>query len=295
MRLTRLVSVADLSDSDLAALFERAAAFATGTPVPHVLAGRTVATVFFEPSTRTRLSFDVAAQPLGSHVVAFEKASSSDVKGESLLDTVRNLEALGVSLFVVRHPLSGAADFVARHVTARVVNAGDGAHQHPTQGLLDAFTLWRAWGTLAHKTIVIAGDIVHSRVARSSASLFRRLGAQVVLSGPPSLVPPEAETLGRRELDFDKALEDADAVMMLRYQTERHLDAATLSGELTQGWGLTETRARKLKPAALVMHPGPINRGVEIQNAVADGPQSVILEQARNGVFMRQAVLEALA
>ena len=289
------MSVADLSDAALAALFERAAAFATGTPVPPALAGRTVATVFFEPSTRTRLSFDVAAQSLGARVLAFDKASSSDVKGETLLDTVRNLEALGVSLFVVRHALSGAADFVARHVRARVVNAGDGAHQHPTQGLLDAFTLWRAWGTLAHKTIVIAGDIAHSRVARSSASLFRRLGAQVVLSGPPSLVPPEAECLGEREIDFDKALQNADAVMMLRYQKERHLDVAGSSGDFTQGWGLTEARARRLKAGALVMHPGPINRGVEIHDAVADGPRSVILEQARNGVFVRQAVLEALA
>ncbi len=265
-----------------------------GTPL-RSLAGRVVANLFFENSTRTRLSFERAAKALGADVLNFNAATSSVSKGESLVDTVRNVEALGANIIVLRHPASGAAHLVSGHVRCSVVNAGDGTHAHPSQALLDAFTLHERWGTLEGKTVAIVGDVLHSRVARSNLYCLTTLGARVVVAGPPTLVPVGLEALGARVLpSIDAALEEADAVMMLRVQLERQKESMFPSSrEYAAMFGLTLGRARALKPDAVVMHPGPVNRGVELAPEVADGPANVILEQVANGVAVRMAILEA--
>ena len=251
---------------------------------------------FFEPSPRTRASFEVAAKRLGADVINVGTAGSSVVKGETLLDTAQNLRAMGTDLVVVRHVASGAPHFLARHTAAHVVNAGDGTHEHPTQALLDAFTIRKHKSRLAGLVVTIIGDIAHSRVARSNAILLGRMGAQVRFFGPRTLLPREAEALGDTVTvarSFGEALDGADVVMTLRIQTERLAGAYFPSTrEYARHFGLTEARLRLAKPDALVMHPGPMNRGVEIASAVADGPQSVILEQVEAGVAVRSAVLE---
>jgi aspartate carbamoyltransferase catalytic subunit len=210
------------------------------------------------------------------------------------VDTVRNVEALGANVIVLRHPASGAAHLVSGHVRCSVVNAGDGTHAHPSQALLDAFTLHERWGSLEGKTVAIVGDVLHSRVARSNLYCLTTLGARVVVAGPPTLVPLGLEALGAKVLpSIDAALGEADAVMMLRVQLERQKESMFPSSrEYARAFGLTLERARALKPGAVVMHPGPVNRGVELAPEVADGPANVILEQVANGVAVRMAILE---
>jgi aspartate carbamoyltransferase catalytic subunit len=283
--------------SEIESLFSRARLHArglrAGTPL-RALAVRVVANLFFENSTRTRLSFERAAKALGADVLNFNAALSSVSKGESLVDTVRNVEALGATVVVLRHPASGAAHLVSSHVRCAVVNAGDGTHAHPSQALLDAYTLHERWGTLEGRTVAIIGDVLHSRVARSNIYCLTTLGARVLVAGPPTLVPAGLEEMGGTVLPtVDAALDEADAVMMLRVQLERQRESMFPSSrEYARAFGLTLTRARRLKPGAVVMHPGPVNRGVELAPEVADGPANVILEQVHNGVAVRMAILE---
>lgn len=260
-----------------------------------LLRGKTVLSVFFESSTRTRTSFELAAKRLGADVVNIAAAASSVTKGETLLDTARNVEAMNSDVIVIRHPASGAPHFLARYVHASIVNAGDGAHEHPTQALLDTFTIRRHKKRIEGLTVAICGDIMHSRVARSNALLLGALGAQVRLCGPRTMIPREAEVLGPTVTvvdHIDDAVREADVVMMLRIQNER-LSGAMMATtrEYARTFGLNTRRLGLAKPDALVMHPGPINRGVELDTRVADGAQSVILEQVEAGVAVRSAVL----
>ena len=286
-----------LARLDLERLLDRAQEYREGRVGGRHLLGRVVANVFYEASTRTRSSFEVAAASLGAHVLNWSVSGSSAVKGETLVDTAKNIAALGVSVIVVRHQHSGAANLVASSVNVSVVNAGDGQHEHPSQGLLDAFTLRRRWGTLEGRTVAIVGDVLHSRVARSNLHCLRTLGAQVVVCGPPTLLPSHLAAPGISvTTDLDAALTGADAVMMLRVQRERQAEALfPSSAEYHRRWGLTSARAAKLKPDAVVLHPGPVNRGLELASEVADGNRSLILEQVENGVAVRKAILEAVS
>ncbi|KAB2660906.1 MAG: aspartate carbamoyltransferase catalytic subunit [Verrucomicrobia bacterium] len=261
------------------------------------LRGKTVINLFVEPSTRTRISFELAAVRLSADVINFTAEASSLKKGETLRDTVRNLEALGADFIVMRHGASGAPHFLARFARAHVVNAGDGAHEHPTQGLLDVFTIRERKGTVRGLKVTILGDILYSRVARSNIWALLKLGADVTLCGPPTLVPRVFEKLGCRVVwNIEEAIRDADVVNLLRIQHERQRKSMFPSiGEYASLFGLNQARLRLLKPDALIMHPGPINRGVEIESGIADGPQSVILEQVSNGLAVRMAVLCLLA
>jgi aspartate carbamoyltransferase catalytic subunit len=263
-----------------------------------VLHGRTIVNLFFESSTRTRTSFEVAGKRLGADVVNVSPQTSSVTKGETLLDTVRNLEALRADAIVLRHGASGAPDFVARHVRTSIVNAGDGSHEHPTQALVDAFTIRRKKGQPKGLIVAICGDILHSRVARSNALLLGALGAEVRLCGPRTLMPREALSLGPTVRTFEKietAVEGADVVMMLRIQTERLAGAMIASTrEYARTFGLSVHVLERAKPDAIVMHPGPINRGVEIDPRIADGHRSVILDQVEGGVAIRMAILRGV-
>lgn len=264
-----------------------------------LLRGKTVANLFFENSTRTRTAFELAATRLSADILNVDLVTSSTSKGESLLDTLRVLEALQCDLFVVRHGDSGAAHFIARHVgdTITVVNGGDGRHAHPTQGLLDMFTIRRHKGSFDSLIVVVIGDIRHSRVARSDIAALVTLGvAEVRVVGPRTLLPNALETLGVQVFDnVDTALEGADVIMGLRLQKERMLGATVpSSGEFYRTFGLSPERLARARPDALVMHPGPTNRGVEIAADVADGPQSVILEQVTWGIAVRMAVMSMI-
>jgi aspartate carbamoyltransferase catalytic subunit len=295
--MRHLLGIEGLRRSDIEALLDRAEAHLHGSPdASHVLRGKVVANLFFEDSTRTRTSFEMAAHALGAEVLNWTMVGSSVSKGETLLDTARNIEATGPVALIIRHRSSGAPHLVARHVRCAVVNAGDGTHEHPSQALLDAFTLRRRWGRLDGRTVLIIGDIFHSRVARSNLHCLTALGAKVVLCGPPTLLPPGLEALGARVTSrLDDVLPEADAVMCLRVQSERQGESFFPSArEFSRLFGLNAARAERLKPEALVLHPGPMNRGVEIAPAVADGPHSVILEQVAHGVAVRRAVLEVV-
>jgi len=266
------------------------------------LRGLTVANLFFEPSTRTRSSFQLAAQRLGADVLNFDADRSSTRKGETLADTLRNLEAMGASLFVVRHAEDGAVQSLAEAAAPNtsIINAGDGRNAHPTQGLLDMLTIRQHKGTdFSGLKVVIAGDIRHSRVARSDIHALRTLGvSELRLAGPDPLLPGDEATFAglRRYRNFDEALDGCDVVMMLRLQRERMEEGLVESLEgYYRDWGLSPERLALAARDAIVLHPGPMNRGVEIADAVADGPQSVILEQVSNGVAVRMAVLETLA
>jgi aspartate carbamoyltransferase catalytic subunit len=263
-----------------------------------VLHGRTIVNLFFESSTRTRTSFEVAGKRLGADVVNVSPQTSSVTKGETLLDTVRNLEALRADAIVLRHPASGSPEFVARHVRTSIVNAGDGSHEHPTQALLDAFTIRRKKKQISGLVVAICGDILHSRVARSNALLLGALGAEVRFCGPRTLMPREAQSLGPTAKTFERietAVDGADVVMMLRIQTERLAGAMIASTrEYARTFGLSVRVLERAKPDAIVMHPGPINRGVEIDPRVADGPRSVILNQVESGVAVRMAILHGV-
>jgi aspartate carbamoyltransferase catalytic subunit len=261
------------------------------------LRGKTVVNFFVEPSTRTRSSFEIAEKRLSADALNFSTSTSSLVKGETLLDTLRNLEAMSPDFIVFRHSEAGAPHFLAKHGKTPIVNAGDGAHEHPTQALLDAFTIRRSKGRFAGLRVVIVGDILHSRVARSNIHLLTKLSADVVLCGPPTLLPRGVEGLGARTTyRMDEAVEGADVVMMLRIQLERMEGGffPTLR-EYAALYGLDARRLARAAKDAIVMHPGPINRGVEIMGEIADGPASVILDQVRNGVAVRMAVLYLLA
>jgi len=261
------------------------------------LEGSKLAFVFTEPSTRTRTSFEVAARTLGVEVLGFAAAGSSALKGESLADTLLNLEAMGVDFFIIRNEISGILGAVAPKVKAHVVNAGDGSHEHPTQALLDIFTLKERKKKLEGLKVVIVGDILHSRVARSNIWGLKKLKARVTVCGPPTLIPPDIEAMGVTvNYELVDALQGADAVNVLRLQSERQKENLLPSlSEYFTTYGLTEDKLAKAKPDCLVLHPGPMNRGVEIASEVADGPQSVILEQVQNGVAVRMAVLKLLA
>ncbi len=282
-------------------------------PVNPTLNGRLVANLFFEDSTRTRTSFSIAAKRLGAEVVDLLGGISSVSKGETLIDTARNVEAMGVGALVVRARQSGAAEMIARSVACPVINAGDGRHEHPTQGLLDIYTLAEAHGRLGDfdlrgLRVAIVGDVAASRVARSAIAGLTVLGAEVVCVGPPAMAPQGLAGLGARvSRDLDAVLEEMDAVMMLRIQFERYGEKTGEKGaepakaspiasirEFRAFYALTVERAARLKPGAVVMHPGPINRGIELDAEVADGERSVILRQVSNGVIVRMAVLERL-
>ena len=302
-RLRHLLTLEGLQSAQIARLLDRADELRTasrgGTRPLDLLAGRTVINLFFEPSTRTRTSFDLAAQRLGAQVINFDIASSSTVKGESLLDTVHTLEAMHCDAFVVRHRESGTPAYIAQHLRSRaaVLNAGDGNHAHPTQGLLDALTLRHHRPDFSALRVVICGDIRHSRVARSDVHALRALGVRDIrLCAPAQLLPDAAEFPDCRiEQDFDAALAGANVAIMLRLQKER-IEAAAIPSETEyfERYGLSTQRLQRAGPDCLVMHPGPMNRGVEIAGEVADGAQSLILEQVANGVFVRMAVLAEL-
>lgn len=262
-----------------------------------LLRGRTLINLFFEPSTRTQTSFELAGKRLGADVVNMAVARSSVVKGETLIDTAMTLNAMHPDLLVVRHPDSGAVALLARHVRCAVVNAGDGAHEHPTQALLDALTIRRRKGRIAGLTVAICGDILHSRVARSNILLLRTMGAKVRVVAPPTLLPAAVESLGVEALtDMRRGLEGADVVMMLRLQSERMQGSLVPSiREYFHFFGLTHDKLRAAEPDAMIMHPGPMNRGVEIDGPVADDiNRSAILDQVEMGVAVRMAVLDAL-
>jgi aspartate carbamoyltransferase catalytic subunit len=263
------------------------------------LAGRTVVNLFVEPSTRTRTSFELAARRLGADVVSIDSESSSFRKGETLKDTGQVLQAMNADFVVLRHSAAGAPGFLAERLNAHLVNAGDGAHEHPTQALLDVFTMQERWGTSRaweDLHVVICGDILFSRVARSNVWALTKLGARVTLVGPTTLVPEIFTELGVTVAhDFDSVLPDADAIMLLRIQHERQRRSFFPSvGEYVSLFGLNMARFAACKPDVLIMHPGPINRGVEIASELADGPNSTVLEQVQNGLAIRMAVLHLL-
>ncbi|MCX5718102.1 MAG: aspartate carbamoyltransferase catalytic subunit [Nitrospirae bacterium] len=261
------------------------------------LRGKTAVNLFFEPSTRTRTSFELAEKRLSLDVLNLSVTTSSVVKGESLIDTALNVQALGADFMVIRHSSSGAPHLIAKHIDATVINGGDGINEHPTQALLDAFTIKERIGKLEGLKIAIVGDILHSRVAKSNIYLLAKFGAEVRLIGPPTLVPEELEGLGVRIFhDMDSGLDGVNAVMVLRIQMERQgkgFFPSTL--EYSKNWGLTSERLSMADKDAIVMHPGPMNRGLEVASDVADGPKSVILEQVTNGLAVRMAVMYLLA
>ena len=296
-----LLALYDLEKEEIETILDTATEFkkvsARNVKKVPALRGKTVVNFFVEPSTRTRVSFELAEQRLSADIINMTADASSLRKGESLLDTVKNIQALRVDLIVMRHSAPGAQNFIARNLDCGVINAGDGAHSHPTQALLDMFTIREKKGRIEGLKVAIVGDILHSRVARSNIWGLLKLGAEVTVAGPATLVPPEFARLGVRVChDLREAIEGADVVNMLRIQHER-LNAAFFpsTGEYSRFFGLNNDTIRYLKPDALVMHPGPINRDVELASSVADGDKSVILEQVTNGLAVRMAVLFLVA
>ncbi len=303
-RLRHLLTLQGLPRETLLAVLDTAASFVSigereVKKVP-LLRGKTIFNLFFEPSTRTRTTFEIAAKRLSADVISLNVQSSSQSKGETMLDTVQNLEAMNADMFVVRHAASGAAHFIARHVRSHisVVNAGDGRHAHPTQGLLDMFTIRHFKGDFAPLRVAIVGDVLHSRVARSEIHALRTLGVREIrVVAPKTLLPSGIEELGVRVFhDMAEGLRGVDVVMMLRLQNERMKGSLLPSaGEYFKNYGLTAAKLALAAPDAIVMHPGPMNRGVEIDSAVADGPQAVILPQVTFGIAVRMAVMSMLA
>ncbi len=292
-----LLTLADLSPEDINIVLDTAAAFSEvstrSIKKAPALRGKVVVNAFFEESTRTRISFTLAAQRLSADVVDFSGKASSTQKGESLRDTVRTIEAMGVDFLVVRHPSAGAANDVANAVSCSVINAGDGRHAHPTQGLLDLYTIRERKGRVAGLHVAIVGDVANSRVARSDIVGLTKLGAKVTVIGPPTLAPRSFESMGARVAsDLDAGLADYDVISMLRIQKERIAASVFPSErEYVRMFGMNAERLARCKPDVLVMHPGPVNRGVELAADVADGPQSSILRQVTNGLAVRMAVL----
>jgi aspartate carbamoyltransferase catalytic subunit len=297
-----LLAIRDLDAAEIALLLDTAASLREiGSreikKVP-ALRGKTIVNLFYEPSTRTRTSFEIAGKWLSADVINFSASSSSVGKGESLLDTARNIEAMSPDVLVVRHSASGAAELLARALKCSVVNAGDGAHEHPTQALQDLLTIREKKGHLEGLQVAIVGDIAHSRVARSNIYGMRKLGMTVTVAGPPTLMPPHVQELGVKVSHrLEDAIRDVDVVMMLRLQHER-MTARLIPSlrEYSRYWGLTlDKLATGARADVLIMHPGPVNRGIELSPEVADGPYSVILNQVQNGVAVRMAVLFLLA
>ena len=304
MQWTRkhLLGLQELSAGEISFILDRADSFKEICTRPNkkvpALTGRTIVNMFFENSTRTSLSFQLAARRLSADVLAFSKAGTSVAKGETMIDTALNIEAMGVDVMVLRHGASGAPWKLADAVSCAVVNAGDGQHEHPTQALLDLYTIREVRGRIAGLTVGIVGDIAHSRVARSNIWGLTKLGARVLAVGPTTLIPREVEKMGVEVChDMDHAIRECDVLNMLRIQFERQGDRNPFPSirEYIQMFGLTKERLRKGKDNLTVMHPGPVNRGVELSPEVADGPQSVILKQVANGLAVRMAVLQLVA
>ena len=296
-----LVSIASLTPDEITLILDTADSFkeVSGREIKKVpaLRGKTVVNLFFEPSTRTRTSFELAAKRLSADVINFSPSSSSVVKGETLLDTARNIEAMQADIIVLRHPDAGAAETLANGVKSSVINAGDGWHEHPTQALLDLFTMREKKLNFKGLRVAIVGDIAHSRVARSNIFGLSKLGAEIRAVGPPTMIPVHLDRLGVRVYyDLDEALRGVDVIMMLRLQLERQGRALFPSiREYSRLYGLTAERVRLAEAGALVMHPGPVNRGVEMAPEVADSFSSVILDQVANGVAVRMGLLYLLA
>ncbi|MDQ8201850.1 aspartate carbamoyltransferase catalytic subunit [Pelagicoccus sp. SDUM812003] len=292
-----LITIEELSVDEINTLFETADAFkkvlGRKTAKTPALRGKHVVNLFFEPSTRTRVAFEMAAKRLSADVTSLDMKTSSATKGETLRDTVENIRALAADIIIIRHSAPGSAGYIAKILDIPVLNAGDGAHEHPTQALLDCFTLREKFGSLEGRKIAILGDILYSRVARSNIWAMKKLGAEVTLVGPSTLVPHEFEQFGVHvSHNLKSALADKDAVMLLRIQHERQNASAFPSlNEYTSMFGLNKERLAWLKKDAIIMHPGPINRGVEIDSELADSEQSVILEQVTNGLAVRMAGL----
>jgi aspartate carbamoyltransferase catalytic subunit len=301
LRTRHLLSIEDLNPDEIALVLDTAVAMKeVGSrsikKVP-ALRGRTVVNLFYEPSTRTRLSFELAEKRLSADTMGMTASGSSVVKGETLIDTARTLEAMQPDMIVIRHASSGAAHLLSRVCRSSIINAGDGTHEHPTQALLDAFTIRERKGRLDGLRVAIAGDLLHSRVLRSNALLLTRMGASVIACGPATLVPKGLDRLGvETTTRLDEACEGADVIMMLRVQHERmHGLFLPSVREYFTLFGLTNARLKRAKSDVIVMHPGPMNRGVEIASEVADGAHAVILDQVANGVAVRMAVLYLLA
>jgi len=301
LSVNHLLGIKHLNAEDIQLILDTATEFkeVINRPIKKVptLRDITVANLFFENSTRTRLSFELAEKRLSADVVNFSAASSSVKKGETLVDTVNNILSMKVDMVVMRHPNPGAGEFLAQHVDASIVNAGDGAHEHPTQALLDAFSIREAIGTLKGTKVAIVGDIVHSRVALSNVLLLKKMGAEVMVCGPTTLVPKYMHTLGVKvEHNLQTAIEWCDVANMLRVQHERQdLKYFPSLAEYRAQYGLTMEHLDALEKPIVVMHPGPVNRGVEITSEVADSEHSIILDQVQNGVAVRMAVLYLLA
>ncbi len=295
-----LLGLEGLSRDELTHLVDTAAEFKEISErdikkVP-TLRGKTVLSVFYENSTRTRVSFEIAAKRMSADFVSLSASASSANKGETLLDTARNLDAMKPDAIILRHPSSGAAHFLAQRVECPIINAGDGSHEHPTQGLLDLLTIRERKGDIAGLTVTIVGDVLHSRVARSNLFALRTLGARVRLVGPATLLPREFSSWAEITNDLNEGVRDADVIMMLRIQLERQgKNFFPTTDEYSRYFGLNEEAVAKAKPDVIILHPGPINRGVEISSAVADGPYSVIMNQVTNGIAVRMAVLYLLA
>ncbi|MBN1296866.1 aspartate carbamoyltransferase catalytic subunit [bacterium] len=301
LRSKDLLGIEGLTEQEITLILDTADSFREVSErsikkVP-TLRGRTIINFFHEPSTRTRISFEIAAKRMSADGINFTKSGSSFSKGETLLDTVLNLQAMQADLIVIRHAVPGAPGLIARHLDASVINAGDGPHEHPTQALLDMLTIRRNLGSLKGKTVVIVGDIAFSRVARSNIHGLVTMGARVIVAGPPTLIPMGIERLGVEvSYDLDRVIPEADAIMILRIQLERQGKIFLPSlREYSRLYCLTADRLRQARRDVLVMHPGPINRGIEIDPRVADGDRSVILDQVANGVAVRMALLFLLA
>ena len=301
LRSRHLLSIADLSSEEIVFILDTAEVMKEigSRPIKKVptLRGQTVVNVFFEPSTRTRMSFELAEKRLSADTLSIAASTSSVVKGETLVDTALSLEAMAPDMIVLRHAASGACQLLAGLCRSRVINAGDGMHEHPTQALLDALTIRDHKGRISGLKLAIIGDLLHSRVLRSNLLLLKAMGADVWVCSPPTLMPPGIERFGvQATTSVDEAVEGADAIMMLRIQLERMQGHFFPSlREYFTLFGMTTERLRRAKPDVIIMHPGPMNRGVEIASEVADGPYSVILEQVANGVAVRMAVLYLLA
>lgn len=301
LSVRHLLGIKDVTREDIELIFKTADQFheVINRPIKKVPSLRdiTIANLFFENSTRTRLSFELAEKRLSADVVNFSASSSSVSKGETLIDTVNNILSMKVDMVVMRHPHPGAAQFLSKHVDARIVNAGDGTHEHPTQALLDAYSIRQRLGDVEGKKVVIVGDILHSRVALSNIFCLQKLGAEVMVCGPSTLIPKHIHSLGVKvEYNLDRALEWCDVANMLRVQHER-MDIKYFPSirEYTMQYGVNMDRLRRLDKEITIMHPGPINRGVEITSEVADSDQALILQQVENGVAIRMAVLYLLA
>jgi aspartate carbamoyltransferase catalytic subunit len=296
-----LLSIASLSPEEIAVLLEASEPFkeVSGREIKKVpaLRGKTVVNLFFEPSTRTRTSFELAAKRLSADVINFSPESSSVVKGETLLDTARNIEAMQADIIVLRHSSAGSAEVLAKNVRSSVINAGDGWHEHPTQALLDLFTIKKKKGRLNNLIVAIVGDVAHSRVARSNIHALTKMGAEVRIVGPLTMIPPFIQRMGVKVFsNFDEALPGVDVIIMLRLQLERQ-DRSLFPSirEYAKLYGLTTERVQLTDTDVLVMHPGPINRGVEISHEVADSCQAAILDQVSNGVAVRMGLMYLLS